>query len=320
MIDTQTTTPHRTRLARVFLGGDGLRAGWSLLLFIAIAVVLTMVLTLILPHPAKHSAGTPGTPIGTIKMELVGFGVVAVASFLVSLVERRPFTRYGLQRARMLPDLLTGMAWGVAMLSLLVGILALSGALKFDGVALGGIAALEYGAAWFIAFCLVGLFEEYLTRGFLQYTLARGFAGIARAVSPDTPRARTIGFWVAAFVCTIVLFTLPHAFNTGETPMGLISVAMVGFTFVYVLYRTGSLWWAIGFHATWDWAQSFVYGVRDSGLAMEGHLLISHPAGAALLSGGETGPEGSIVIVPVLLLTIYIIHRTLPRRADAFDA
>ncbi|MEI2598332.1 CPBP family intramembrane glutamic endopeptidase, partial [Acinetobacter pittii] len=89
--------------------------------------------------------------------------------------------------------------------------------------------------------------------------------------------ARTIGFWVAALVFSVGVFAGGHLANKGETAMGLVSVALAGLTFVYVLYRTGSLWWAIGFHATWDWAQSFLYGVRDSGLAMEGHLLASHP-------------------------------------------
>ena len=121
-------------------------------------------------------------------------------------------------------------------------------------------------------------------------------------------------------VFSVGLFALGHIANTGETAMGLVSVALAGLTFVYVLYRTGSLWWAIGFHATWDFMQSFFYGVRDSGMAAQGHLLATHPHGAALLSGGDTGPEGSILVVPTLLLALFVIHRTLPKRATAFDA
>lgn len=324
MQDDIAAAPARGKgLAYILAGREGLRAGWSVLLFFVIVIGLAIGLTAAIAHfvPLKPPAkGAPGEAWGTIANDGLGFVVITLAAFLVSLVEKRPFAAYGLRRERWLPDLLAGMAWGVAMLSLLVGVLWLSGTLVFDGFALAGGEAVRYAVYWFAAFVCVGLFEEYLTRGFLQYTLARGIAGIVDAVSRDNPRARTIGFWVAAFLCSVVLFALPHAANGGETVMGLVSVALAGLTFVYVLYRTGSLWWAIGFHATWDWAQSYLYGVRDSGLAVQGHLLASHAAGAALLSGGTTGPEGSILLVPTMLLTILVIHRTLPRRAAAFDA
>jgi membrane protease YdiL (CAAX protease family) len=323
MTDTSLARTPRAQLRYVFKGEDGLRAGWSMLLFFAFIALLIAVLVTAakaLHYPLAPKAGTPQAPLATIAMEAVSFAVVGLAAFFVSLVERRPFSRYGLRRGPILPDLLKGMAWGVAMLSLLIGLLALSGGLAFDGVALALPAALEYGAAWFVAFCLVGLFEEFLTRGFLQYTLARGVAGLVGAIAPGNAHARTIGFWVAAMVFSVGLFALGHVANTGETAMGLVSVALAGLTFVYVLYRTGSLWWAIGFHATWDFMQSFFYGVRDSGMAAQGHLLMTHPQGAALLSGGDTGPEGSILVVPTLVIALFVIHRTLPKRAAAFDA
>jgi hypothetical protein len=81
--------------------------------------------------------------------------------------------------------------------------------------------------------------------------------------------------------------------------------------FCFSLWRTGSLWWAIGFHAAWDWSQSFLYGVADSGLMIQHHLLATHPVGKPVLSGGATGPEGSIFILVVLGLASAIIVGTL---------
>jgi len=83
--------------------------------------------------------------------------------------------------------------------------------------------------------------------------------------------------------------------------------------FCFSLWRTGSLWWAIGFHASWDWGQSFLYGVADSGLMVQHHFLATHPVGKPLLSGGTTGPEGSIFIIAILVLASLIILLTLPR-------
>lgn len=320
MTDDITHAPRAKRgLPWIFVGKEGLRAGWSMLLFLALIVATSLVLRYF--HPPSKGPATSGTNARTaIIGEGVGFLVMAAAAFVVSLIERRSFARYGLRGARALPDLLTGAMWGLVMLSLLVGALVLTHAMVFDGLALHGAAILFYGGEWLAAFLLVGLLEEFLFRGFLQYTLARGVAGIVHAIRPGEPRARTIGFWTAAFVFSVVLFALAHTGNHGETALGIVTVALAGSTFVYALYRTGSLWWAIGFHASWDWAQSFLYGVADSGQVSEGRLFSTHPTGAALLSGGTTGPEGSILVAPILLLTLLVIHKTLPRRAAAFDA
>ena len=44
------------------------------------------------------------------------------------------------------------------------------------------------------------------------------------------------------------------------------------------------------------------------------HLLATHPAGKPILSGGSTGPEGSVFVIVVMLLAVIIIATTLPRR------
>jgi membrane protease YdiL (CAAX protease family) len=104
--------------------------------------------------------------------------------------------------------------------------------------------------------------------------------------------------------------------NPGESPIGLLSAGLAAMVFCLSLWRTGSLWWAIGFHAAWDWSQSFLYGVADSGIMVQHHLLATHPAGKPIFSGGTTGPEGSIFIVAVLALASLIIIFTLPRTSD----
>ena len=112
------------------------------------------------------------------------------------------------------------------------------------------------------------------------------------------------------------LFGLGRGSNPGESPIGLPSAGLASMVFCFSLWRTGSLWWAIGFHTSWDWGQSFLYGVADSGLMVQHHLLATHPVGKPVLSGGMTGPEGSVFIVAVLALATLIILFTLPRAQD----
>jgi hypothetical protein len=60
----------------------------------------------------------------------------------------------------------------------------------------------------------------------------------------------------------------------------------------------------------WDWAQSFLFGVPDSGNVSAGRLFFTHPVGDTLYSGGVDGPEGSVYVIPVMLLVGLIIRFT----------
>jgi len=173
-----------------------------------------------------------------------------------------------------------------------------------------------------LGFFLVGLLEEYLTRGYVQYTLTRGLAGLYQWVF-KTDHSAALGFWTSAVIFSL-LFGLGHGKNPGESPIGLLSAGLAAMVFCFSLWRTGSLWWAIGLHTSWDWGQSFLYGVPDSGLMVQHHLFATHPVGKPILSGGTTGPEGSIFIVGILALIALIIVFTLPatrygRASKAFE-
>jgi len=319
IVDSIESRPPRPTLQRLFFGDDGLRAGWSVALFLILVYLSGRVLGAALNHLHLLHGASKGhalvlTSRNTALEDAVGFGSFALAAWLVSLVERRPFARYGLALRRMPTDFLMGIFWGFTLLSALVGTLSLTHAIAFDGILLHGAAAFRYAGQWGLAFLFVGLTEEFATRGFLQYTVARGVSGITRTIDPTNRRAHLIGFWVAATMFSILLFMAGHLGNPGESFAGILVVGAAGAMFAFSLYRTGTLWWAIGFHAAWDWAQTFFYGVSDSGLTGQGHLLQTHPVGASLISGGAVGPEGSILALPTLLLAALIIHFTLPRR------
>lgn len=307
----------RSRLSWIFVGDDGLRAGWSILLFVLLTVLTFMVLVIAIRLLAPtllhrpHGEATFGPVAVSEILMLLGVGVPA---FVMTFVERRPFARYNVGGGNRIAAFAKGLASGLVMLSVLVGLIAVTGSISFQGMAIGGGAIVTFGLEWLIAFLLVGMFEEFGFRGYLQFTLARGVAGVARRLGADKARAGSIGFWVAAVALSLFLFAFVHTTNGGETPMGIAAVGLAGLTFAFSLWWTGSLWWAIGFHAAWDWSQSYLYGVADSGLVSQGRLLITHPVGNALLSGGTTGPEGSVLVIPVMLASMALVWRTMPRR------
>ena len=298
------------------MGKDGLRAGWGMLIFIAIFAALVFCANRIshkfFPTSEGPKPASDFSPLSVCIAEGIPFLIILFVTWIMSKIERRPNSVYGLGGSRKLPHFLAGLVWGVLCLSLLILILIKTGFLVVDSRRLlFGSDVLRYGAIWLLGFILVGLVEEYLVRGYLQYTLTRGLAGLYQWAF-KTRHSATLGFWTAAAMFSF-LFGLGHSNNPGESPIGLLSAGLAGFVFCLSLWRTGSLWWAIGFHASWDWGQSFLYGVADSGLMARHHLLATHPVGKPILSGGATGPEGSIFIVAVLAVAILIILFTLPR-------
>ncbi len=317
--------PYRTG---VLLGPLGLRAGWGIALFLIVSTLLGTIFFFAAAKAegrlkaiksdmrdnreaaAKAKAAHLPPPIQALKLSVAlaqESGVTAAAlltAFCIAFLERRRFGVYGLG-LRHVRDALPGAAWGLASMAAIVGMLRVMHLLVFDGRLLTGGAILRFGSLWLLNFLLVGVFEEFFFRGYVQFTLTRGLLGLGRRLSPE--HARRTAFWITAVLVSL-LFGLAHTANGGETAIGLLSVVLAGLVFSYALWRTGSLWWAIGFHMTWDWSQSFLYGTPDSGFLSVGRLFATHAAGRPLLSGGADGPEGSLLAIPIFLLMIGMIH------------
>jgi uncharacterized protein len=322
--DPITIPPSSSAKNSIFLGRFGLRAGWSALLFVLLFIVFAAVLTVtalavagklpqIIADMHSHAAKVT-TPhaipdiraLDAFMVDILQFTGLVLAALCLTRIERRRLSVYGIGRNR-LAAFLPGAFWGLATLSLLVAILRATHLLVFDTRALYGTPAFLSGIKWLAAFLAVGLFEEYFSRGFFQFTLTRGVYGLAEKIS--STHARAIAFWIAAFFMSLT-FSAGHLHNARENPMGIVMTFLAAVVFSYALWRTGSLWWAIGFHMAWDWAQSFLYGVPDSGQISAGRLFHTHPTGNALLSGGIDGPEGSVYVIPIMLLCVLIIRYT----------
>ncbi len=187
-----------------------------------------------------------------------------------------------------------GAVFGFGMLSALLLALHETGNFDVAAVALTRGAVPYYAIAWGGVFLGVAFAEELAFRGYLFYMAAQ-----------------RIGFWRAAFALSVG-FAVSHIPNQGETPIGLLHVLATGFLFCFALRRTGSLWFVIGYHAAWDWAESFFYGTPDSGLIAAGHYLNTSIHGPSWLSGGSAGPEGSLVSIAVLALAALLIHLLFP--------
>jgi len=342
-------------LKYIVLGPQGLRAGWAALLFMLI-IILTMILygavgSLFKANPFHQDPGHV-TAVSTVSSELgTVLGIIAAMAVL-ALIERRRIVSYYLNGPRNLLRFLAGAAGGFVAVSVLIGLLYKSGFLHFGPATLTTPQIFQYGAIWGLAFLLVGLSEEGTFRCYFLFTLARGmnfwwsggsvaalclFAvlnpqsngaggvylmaslGVIPCLLLHLKRSPSSGFWQAAWF-TSTAFGYVHTFNQGESWIGIFSAAAIGFIFCVSIRLTGSVWFAIGFHGAWDWAQTFFYGTPDSGLLPEGHYLTTTPSGAVLWSGGSAGPEGSILILPILALILLVVVLIYGRRGPQLES
>jgi uncharacterized protein len=296
-------------VTKVFVGPNGIRAGWRLAIWLILFILLAAIINAILhriPYIAQNFPGPKKgepevmTPWGQIFSEGSTVLLLFLSVWIMSLIEKKSFKDYGLPaRGAFGTRFWQGIAFGFASISLLMGAIGGLHGFSIEGLALSGADIAKYGFLYGIGFILVGFFEEFSFRGYMQATLGSG-----------------IGFWPAAVILA-VLFGAAHAGNGGEKIYGLVMAGSYGLFAAFTLSRTGNLWFAIGDHAAWDWGETYFYSTPDSGILAKGHLLNSSFHGPDWLTGGSVGPEGSYLVFGVVVLTFIAVHFLFPAKKIA---
>lgn len=120
--------------------------------------------------------------------------------------------------------------------------------------------------------------------------------------------APRVGEW-ATVLPVGVLFGLAHVGNKNATLISLFNTIAWGILLGYAFLRSHDLWLPIGIHFGWNWTMSML-GANLSGFSMQGVTgLVLKPDGKSPLSGGEYGPEGSILATAVVFGVAWLIRK-----------
>jgi membrane protease YdiL (CAAX protease family) len=290
----------------IFIGPNGIRAGWRFALFLTLLAIFRQLIIQhglrLIPGFLKIAKAAQGsgvlTPQFQITLQAGTILTVFLAAGIMGAIEKRSFEAYGLSRHGAFGKLFwQGVAWGLTFETIEILAIHALGGFSFGTLALAGSALVKYALLWAIGFLLVGIFEEFLFRGYSQFTLGSG-----------------IGFRPAAFLLSAA-FGAAHLGNAGEGWAGALAVFVLGMFGCLALKRTGNLWFIIGFHAAMDYAETFIYSTPDSGFLAEGHLLNSSFHGPQWLTGGTVGPEGSVMEFLVFLLAFLLFNWRYPAKS-----
>ena len=283
----------------LFYNEQGIRPGWRILIYIFFCLLFYGVE--LVPVSFFYRVQNPFSVAAIIVGETMMFTAALGAALVMSRLEGRPSGEYGLPALSAFGKRFwQGMLIGICEISLIVGVMAALHAYALGSLSFHGAKILQWGGLWLVAAILIALPEEFLFRGYMQHTLAEG-----------------IGFWPAAIALSF-LFAAVHWSNPGENWVGVTNIFFTGLLWAFTLRRTGSLWLAVGWHAAFDFGESFLYSVPDSGGVFEGHLSNATVAsGPAWLTGGRVGPEASVFAFITLALGAVLIHFWFPPEQKA---
>lgn len=176
------------------------------------------------------------------------------------------------------------------MNTIVVGIMASLGSIESNQAntyvninVLGSVVVFLFG------FVIQGSGEEIIFRGWM-------FQVIGARYKP----------WLGVLITTI-LFSLLHLNNTGANLFSIINLMLVSILLILFVIKDGSIWAACAWHTAWNWTLGNVYGLSVSGRSQKDSILALSTTGNELISGGQFGPEASVIVTLVLLVAISIL-------------
>jgi uncharacterized protein len=205
-------------------------------------------------------------------------------------IERR--TPSELRVSHLLPDAAAGLAVGLALFATVMAILWAVGI--YHPAGRGTVKGLVTG---FAAALAAGIIEETIFRGLL-FRLS----------------SKILGTW-GALLFTATFFGAAHAFNRGATFSSSLAIALEAGLLLGAAYAaTQRLWLPIGLHIGWNFAEGSIFSMSVSGGDTSRGLVQGSLSGPRIVTGGQFGPEASIVAVIVCLaVALYFIRRIVAR-------
>lgn len=306
-----TQSPQPPFAHSVFLGPEGLRAPWRLLIYYVLYRVLIYVAGMLLGLTNPTGAARLWFYVSA---ECASLLAAVIPALVMARLEGRPFGQYGLPgRAAFSKLFWVGALWGIVAITALLMFMHEAHVFDFGHLVLHGARLLKFAAFWGLFFLLVGFYEEFYFRGYTLFTLASALKFLDSFREPKSPQRNpdTLNFWIAAVLLS-AYFGSVHLDNTGENPIGALAAALIGLFFCLTLRRTGNLWFAVGFHTSFDWGETYLYSVPNSGTTSPGHLLNSSLHGPSWLTGGSVGPEGSVLVFVMIALLWIVFDRLYP--------
>lgn len=237
--------------------------------------------------------GEPRSAFGFCVLLVVPFAAMGAAVWAWSrFVERRSLATLGLTGENGLQKHLAGLAFGAGMIALTVALIWVAGGYVTKDV----FPAFYSPASLFWIAVLLGCFvfqagvEEFIFRGWLLSTATRRWN------------------LAAGFIASSVAFTFLH-FSPHQPVREIVMAFTFGLFACAWAWRAGSIWGVMGWHAGWNWLTGVGFALPITGFDLQLPALLVQltPSGPNALTGGEAGPESSVVTIGLLAIATLLL-------------
>lgn len=252
----------------------------------AIPFVVTGTIT---PAMMEMSASDLFNAVGVNTMlvfMLVQFAGALLAIFIFRrFVDKKSFKSLGFELSNYKMDLAKGLLWGAGLISIGFFALYISDFILIVETDFGAIQWLSYIAF----FAIVAFNEEILVRG---YVLTNLMASMNK-------------YW--ALIVSALLFSVMHLANDNTSLISTVNLFLAGIMLgIYTIHKR-NLWFPIAMHFTWNFFQGPILGFEVSGTKMDS-VITQQVAGSELITGGEFGFEGSLLLSVMMIASSLYIH------------
>jgi membrane protease YdiL (CAAX protease family) len=295
-------------------GEKRIRAGWRILLFLLLFFSFSSLIFIFKPLLGEMTKRAYLENYSLLIVSVLAFGATLSVWLSRKWWDKKTFRSLGLKWNRQaLKDLLFGFLLSGLMAGIFFGMLLAAGLLAFEDTSfqisngssdpfdfVSFMSVLTAGSLALILLehILVGYWEELVFRGYLFQNMIEGM-GLTLAI-----------------LISCILYGLIHAANPNAGLLSSLIIVGFGFLRIYGYLSTKLLWLSIGMHIGWNFFQGPVFGFAASGhdsATLLNHRFLSEKE---YLTGGAFGPEGSILILPILVGAL-LAMRWYARRSPA---
>lgn len=184
--------------------------------------------------------------------------------------------------------IIRGLFWGFILNAFCVLMAYISGSLNlvFDKF---NILVIIYA---FIGVLVPAIAEELMCRGYIQNKLLEKY---------NNPKI--------AIIVNSVVFLFLHMFHDGVTITALISTFAIGVLLSLITYYNKNIWEAIFIHATWNFTQSIMFGLPNSGVSSTYAIFKVVESSNNFAYNTVYGIESSIIATLLFIGAIIIIQQ-----------
>ena len=213
-------------------------------------------------------------------------GQISAAILFVKFILKKKFDYIFFKRDKLAKNIALGLFFGFLQISIYVLVDLGRGVLGYNGIELGNLNLIFL--AYFLGFFIQSTSEEFLVRGILTRVLYDKYGKNLAIILPS------------------LFFGLLHLGNEGVTVLSTLNTILVGIFFAKLLFYTDNIMVTSGAHAGWNFSMAMIYGLNVSGFSGFDSLLNFKILNYALYDK-VYGPEGSIVVTFIEIISIFII-------------